>query len=112
MIARLGRRALEAGVGLFALLGFAFVPLGERTALEHAGNVFSTPAAREAGRELIAAGVRLRQRILEVFAGEPHRPRRSPAGAGEAEPLLIPVNADAGVRDALPDASLVEIPRS
>lgn len=62
---RLARRVLEMGVGLFALLGFAFVPLGKRTALEHVKAIVSTEPAREAGRELLAAAGKLRTKIFE-----------------------------------------------
>jgi hypothetical protein len=43
VIARFGRRLLEGLVALFALLGFAFVPLGEHTGLEHLKAIASTP---------------------------------------------------------------------
>ena len=67
MIARFGRRLLEGLVGLFALLGFAFVPLGEHTGLEHLKAVISTPAARQAARELAQAGAQLRQRLTRAL---------------------------------------------
>jgi hypothetical protein len=61
-----GRRVAEALVALFALLGFVFVPLGQKTAFEHAVAVFSTPAATLAFRELVATGYRLRDKLLEA----------------------------------------------
>jgi len=64
VITRIGRRVLEIGVGIFALLGFAFVPLGKKTALEHAKAIFATEPAREARRELWEAGERLRDKVL------------------------------------------------
>lgn len=70
MIGRLGRRVVEAAVALFALLGFAFVPLGRRTALQHTVAIFSTPAATEAGRELMQAGGRLKQQVLGTIIAE------------------------------------------
>ena len=59
----LGRRGLEAGISVFALLGFCYVPLGEHTGLEHAKAVFSTPAAKRAGAELIEAFSRMRGKL-------------------------------------------------
>ena len=67
MIARFGRRLLEGLVALFALLGFAFVPLGERTGLEHLKAIASTPAAERAARELVQASVELRQRLTRAL---------------------------------------------
>jgi hypothetical protein len=59
----LGRRGLEAGISVFALLGFCYVPLGEHTGLEHAKAVFSTPAAKRAGSELMEAFGRMRGKL-------------------------------------------------
>lgn len=59
-----GRRLAEGVVALFALLGFAFVPLGKKTALEHTLDIFTTPAARSAWQELGAATERLRDRLI------------------------------------------------
>jgi hypothetical protein len=59
----LGRRGLEAGISVFALLGFCYVPLGEHTGLEHAKAIFSTPAAKRAGGELIEAFSRVRSKL-------------------------------------------------
>lgn len=64
MVTRIGRRVLELGVGLFALLGFAFVPLGKKTALEHLAAIVDTQPAREAGKELLEAGDKLRAKVL------------------------------------------------
>jgi hypothetical protein len=73
---------MEAVVALFALLGFAFVPLGKKTALEHTHDIFTTPAALSAWRELAAATDRLRWKVFDALA--PARtstaPERSPAG--------------------------------
>lgn len=60
----LGRRGVEAGISLFALLGFCYVPLGGHTAFEHAKAVLSTPAAKRAGSELLDALVRVRAKLL------------------------------------------------
>jgi hypothetical protein len=59
-----GRRLAETVVALFALLGFAFVPLGQKTALEHARGIFTTPAARDAWRELAEATARLKDKLV------------------------------------------------
>ncbi|HEY4104039.1 MAG TPA: hypothetical protein VGM44_09110 [Polyangiaceae bacterium] len=60
MLSVLGRRGLEAGISAFALLGFCYVPLGGHTGWEHTKAIFSTPAAKHAGAELIEglAGLR------------------------------------------------------
>lgn len=63
MLRLLGRRGLEAGISVFALLGFCYVPLGEHTGLEHAKAIFSTPAAKRAGGELLEAFVRVRSKL-------------------------------------------------
>lgn len=89
MITRIGRRLLELGLGLFALLGFAFVPLGKKTGLEHTKAIFATEPAREAGRELAEAGQKLRDKMLEAAI-----PRAEPSDAGpdsapaRTEPLM------------------------
>jgi len=59
----LGRRGFEAGVSLFAILGFCYVPLGSHTGLEHAKAVFGTPAAKRAGVELLQAFARIRGKL-------------------------------------------------
>ena len=66
-----GRRVAEAIVALFALLGFVFVPLGQKTAFQHAVAVFSTPAAAAAFRELGDAAFRLKDRIVDTVARSP-----------------------------------------
>ena len=55
-------------MALFALLGFAFVPLGQKTALEHTFAIFSTPPAVGAFRELVGTVLRLKDRVVEVVA--------------------------------------------
>ena len=66
-----GRRIAEAVVALFALLGFVFVPLGQKTAFQHAVAVFSTPAAAIAFHELTGAVLRLKDRMSEAIAPTP-----------------------------------------
>lgn len=62
-----GRRIAEGIVALFALLGFAFVPLGKKTALEHTRDIFTTPAALNAFQEIGAAVARLREKLVETW---------------------------------------------
>jgi hypothetical protein len=62
-----GRRLAECVVALFALLGFAFVPLGKKTALEHSRDIFTTPAALSAWHELGAAAARLRDTLVATL---------------------------------------------
>ena len=92
---------MEAVVALFALLGFAFVPLGQKTALEHTHDIFTTPAALAAWRELTAATERLRWKVFETLA--PARPaaarERSLEGARSKGPTSkLPVLPEAQPR--------------
>lgn len=59
----LGRRGIDALVGVFALLGFFYVPLGKHTGYEHVVAIFSTPAAQRAGRELSEAVLHMRDKV-------------------------------------------------
>jgi len=71
----LGRRGVEAGISLFAVLGFCYVPLGGHTGLEHAKAVLSTPAAKRAGSELLDAMLRVRAKLtgeVQEFASGNH----------------------------------------
>jgi hypothetical protein len=77
MWAKLGRRALDFAVGFFALLGFVWVPLGQRTAFEHVKAIFTSRPAVDAGRELGEAATRVRRRL---FGGH------APAGPGSSQP--------------------------
>jgi hypothetical protein len=61
----LGRRLAESVVGLFAILGFVYVPLGRRTGFEHTRAVLSTPAASAAIEDLSRTALELRQRALD-----------------------------------------------
>jgi hypothetical protein len=56
---------MEAGISLFAVLGFCYVPLGSHTGLEHAKAIFGTPAAKRAGVELVEAFVRVRSKLTD-----------------------------------------------
>lgn len=104
MITRIGRRSLELGVGLFALMGFAFVPLGKKTGLEHVKAILATAPAREAGKELLEASHKLRQRVLGDLASAGARDAGSDAREPESlvciEPLAQappPAGDDGGV---------------
>jgi hypothetical protein len=83
-----GRRIAESVVALFALLGFAFVPLGQKTALEHTLNVFTTPAARNAWRELGGAAARLKDKVIDTVLPHATRPVNLPVGATPEVPAL------------------------
>jgi hypothetical protein len=90
----LGRRLLQGGVGLFAVLGFVYVPLGRHTGLEHARAVLGTPAARAAVEDVTLAVLRLRQTAVELVAGR--QPVRARSGEehgvrpGGVEPRPVP----------------------
>ena len=108
MIGKLGRRAIDLVVVLFALLGFAFVPLGHRTGLEHVVAIFSTGEASDAGHELVEATERLKRRLLGAIRSDTVPSAEPPANA---VPAARPPRAAAVVRvrhrDAgVPDASL------
>lgn len=84
-----GRRLAEGIVMLFALLGFAFVPLGKKTALEHTLDIFTTPAARSAWEELGSATARLRDRLLTtVMPQKSSEQSLEPTGAKPDVPRL------------------------
>ena len=73
MLGVLGRRGVEAGISLFAVLGFCYVPLGSHTGFEHAKAILTTPAAKRAGLELVVAFERARAKLTgeaqEITAG-------------------------------------------
>ena len=76
-----GRRIAEGVVALFALLGFAFVPLGTKTALEHTRDIFTTPAARTAFQEFVGAVDRLRTKLATSLL-EPPKNNTKETGTG------------------------------
>lgn len=91
---------MEGTVGLFALLGFVYVPLGRHTGLEHACAVLSTPAARSALADVTSSMLALRQRAADFITGrEPGRPTEqggsptgdSPRGNRDVERAVRPV---------------------
>ena len=68
-LSNLSRRLVESVVGLFAVLGFLYVPLGRHTGFEHAKAVFSTPAATAAIDDVTRTALGLRQRALDFVSG-------------------------------------------
>jgi len=88
----LGRRLVEGVIGLFAVLGFLYVPLGRHTGFEHAKAVFSTPAAAAAFQELSGAMLDLRERAVELVMGHDPRPVPSPLqpANGSRPPRPVP----------------------
>ena len=85
-------------MALFALLGFAYVPLGRHTGLEHVRAIAATPAAERAARELVQAGARLRQRITRELVASPKRDPGLPEPHLEPEPAnarIVPVTWEA-----------------
>lgn len=91
-LTHLGRRCIESVVGLFAVLGFIYVPLGRHTGFEHAKAVLSTPAALRAWSELSQTALGLRERAF-AFVGErlgasaPGGPVARPSAAERPRPV-------------------------
>lgn len=88
MFGNVGRKLVEGTVGLFALLGFLYVPLGRHTGFEHAQAVLSTPQASAAIEDLTNAALRLRERAFELFTGHLSPPSPSPAASAQHAPRL------------------------
>jgi len=59
----MAKRVLKAVVLFFAAYAFAFVPLGEKTALEHVRAIWGTPAAQQAASEVKGGVQRLVKRL-------------------------------------------------
>lgn len=78
---KLAKTVVEGVVLLLAAYTFAFVPLGEHTALEHVRAILATKEAQEAGRELKQAGGRVVDELLKSGsgAGSPNLPPLKPA---------------------------------
>jgi hypothetical protein len=76
---------MEGGVGVFALLGFLYVPLGRHTGFEHARAVFSTPAATAALQDLTASALDLRRRVVDFVTGRVS-PSQDGRGGGVGAP--------------------------
>jgi hypothetical protein len=66
---KLGRRALDLVIGLFAVLGFFYVPLGPRTGFEHVRAIVATAPAVEAYRGFVSAAEKLHRALLEKLRG-------------------------------------------
>jgi hypothetical protein len=86
-LSHLSRRLVESVVGLFAVLGFLYVPLGRHTGFEHAKAVFSTPAAAAAIDDVTTTALGLRQRALDFVTG---RMSASPGPSDGASPEAPP----------------------
>lgn len=79
----LGQRLVSLVVGVFALMGFCLVPLGERTALGHLMALGRTEAAQRFAQGLWA-GLRTVAGELEAVTEEGARPPPPPAGEPRA----------------------------
>jgi hypothetical protein len=90
---KLAKTVVEGVVLLFAAYAFAFIPLGQHTALEHLRAVLGTKEAQHAGRELKQAGGRVVDELLKSGdgAGNPRVPPLKPA-----QSKVAPLDADAG----------------
>lgn len=91
-LGNLGRRCFESVVGLFAVLGFLYVPLGHHTGFEHAKAVLGTPAAAAAIEDVTSAALSLRERAIAYVTGrvpEPLPPEPSPRSR-RSEPRAVP----------------------
>ena len=84
---------LDAAVVLFALYAFVFVPLGRKTGYEHARAIFSTQAARDAGRDMWRAVERLKHALLD---GHSLGPEPSGSAVPDAARTPAPSAVDAG----------------
>jgi hypothetical protein len=97
VLAHYGRRLIEATVGVFACLGFCFVPLGRHTGLEHARAIMSTPAASAAVHDLTQTALNLREQALEWLTTTA-RELGSSATAEQAPQVTEPVPAPPRLR--------------
>jgi hypothetical protein len=98
VIGRFGRWVIDLCVLCFAGYAFAFVPLGERTGLEHTRAILRSEPARQAADEVIEAGERLRHRL---FDDDPLRVRGTPNVLE-----IAPAQSKLRAADAGADASL------
>jgi hypothetical protein len=101
------RRIFRTLVFFFAAYAFAFVPLGEKTALEHVLAIFRTPQAQRAGSELKTGAERLVKRLREQARPEDEpepAPRRHADKADKQE--ASPRRPLSGVAPAPSAASL------
>lgn len=91
-LGNLGRRCFESVVGLFAVLGFLYVPLGRHTGFEHAKAVLSTPAAAAAIEDVTRAAAQLRERAVAYVTGgqAPPPPAEMAPKRRRSEPRAVP----------------------
>jgi hypothetical protein len=88
-VTKLARRALELLVAFFALYAFIFLPLGEKTGLEHLKAIVATKEAQHAGAELKTAGSQMLSELLDFkadpYRGDPVLPKlgAAPAASGD-----------------------------
>lgn len=91
MFTTIVRRIFKALVFFFAAYAFVFMPLGEKTPLEHVLAIVRTPQAKKAGSELKTGAERLVKKLKEKANGEEEavdepRPPRRRANRAEQEP--------------------------
>ncbi len=74
-------------MGLFALLGFAFVPLGSKTGLEHTCAVFHTRPAQDALAGLVNTLSRAKTQLSNLLQPTARQlePLPLPSATGSAE---------------------------
>lgn len=102
----LSARTVEIVVLLFAVLGFMFVPLGQRTAFEHARAVLTTSAAIEAGQALLGAMQRVGDELRRAWQA----PAAAPPGPGPVQWRGTPKSRGAGAKPAGPrDAGVADV---
>ena len=98
---------VELVVLLFAVLGFVFVPLGQRTAFDHLRAVLATPAAADARQELSTAVSRIVDKVRELLQAPSPSEDAAPQQMRAAPHARAPHAPRAAVRDAGgPDVSL------
>jgi hypothetical protein len=90
----IGKRLLESVIGVFAVLGFVYVPLGRHTGFEHAKAVLSTPAAAAAIEDVSRTALDLRQRAIDFVThravAEALPENTEPAKARASAPRPVP----------------------
>lgn len=82
MFTTIVRRIFKTLVFFFAAYAFVFMPLGEKTALEHILAIVRTPQAQRAGSELKTGAERLVKKLKE----KAHAETDGEAGAVERAP--------------------------
>ena len=90
-------------IGLFALLGFAYVPLGSKTGLEHSLALARTGPAQEALAGLISAVARAKAKLVDTLLPEARdtAPLPLPGTGSRERPVkpLLPRILEAPQRD-------------